>query len=643
MNAPAELSAVVSAWKAQLRPAWGRMLLAFSFGTAVAALLLARNGTGRTRLLAIGLLVALLAFLLGVSLARRRLARRPNAEVVRTVRRVDSALAGQLDRALELSERALEPTEGDTKVVSTELVQLHLQRLAARLPVLQVEQLARKRAGRVSLIATLGGTAGFIIAWLFAVHLFEGFDVLVATGKRAPLTMQHLDIDSVLVQPPGYLRASSEQLEFDSNTAQPEGSQVVVRGVPRHAGRALHLSDGAHEVPFVNDGQGGLVAHYLLERSVSLSVVERLGDVIIPERSRLSIEAIADEPPEAELDGAPKHIPLEGAEEIDLNYNVTDDHGIRQLELVLRSGSREERRTLSRLDGETRHFAGAHVLFTQDPFIASSFGPVEIFVAARDDNNRPGAKWGQSAVITLDKPSVGRPQVRRYEAFREVRDRLVDWLANATQQAAPEFINTVAAANATSNGAASTTPAAAAMASLVDLEDKLKVDRSIRRALLSFVRAQHQKLTRPAASRQQRIDTLSETTLALDSAMEALSRKDSEHVAIQLADVAIEIEAGAKAALANEQREQGVSRIRAGLGTLMTGSAELKRLGTLGADLGEIAKAGATRIERAFKANDFENVQRAASFLAERLRRPSSSFVGGGRPGVESMRRSTRR
>jgi hypothetical protein len=648
------LTAAISAWNSQLRPASRRLFLSLAVVIDLAALLVARQGTKAARLLALVLFGTTLLWLVASQWVRRRREQRPSTQAITTVRRVDRGLAEQLQRALELAARherdATQPAQHVTPPeqsgpaapeprassnISSELVALHLQRLATKLPRAAVDELARTRAARITFLATLGTVVACVGAWAFSVRLFEGFDVLIARDNRAPLPIQLLDVDSVVVQPPAYLRMSPESLDIDVNTAQPEGSQVIVRGTPRHAGRVLQLWDGRSGVPFLNDGQGGLVAHYVVEQSVNLTIVERLGEVIIPERAKLSIETIPDEPPEVELEGAPKHIALEDAEHIELNYSARDDHGLRELDLVLRSGAREERRVLTRLDGETRRFASAHVLFPHDAFLTTSYGAVDVFIAARDDNNRPGSKWGHSAVLTLDKPSLGRAQVQRYQAFREARDQLVDtlaqWMGDAAQAGAHEL--------ASAPPASATVPTTA----LGELEHRLNADRSVRRALLAFVRAQHQKLLRVTNSRQQRLDTLSEVTLALDVGMEAVAHKDAEHVALQLADVAIEVEAGAKAAQQSEQREQGISRIKAAISTLGTGASELKQLGLLGADLGEIATAGTRRIERAFSASDYDNVQRAASFLAERLRRPSPSFVGGGRAGVESMRRQSRR
>ena len=67
----------------------------------------------------------------------------------------------------------------------------------------------------------------------------------------------------------------------------------------------------------------------------------------------------------------------------DVAYKVGDDHGLRSVELVLRSGAREERRVLSHLDGDSRTDRGAKRISADDPFFDKAYAPVEITVEAR--------------------------------------------------------------------------------------------------------------------------------------------------------------------------------------------------------------------------------------------------------------------
>src|SRR6202035_1372543 len=112
----------------------------------------------------------------------------------------------------------------------------------------------------------------------------------------------------------------------------------------------------------------------------------------------------------------------EETEDLPIKYEATDDHGLREVHLVLRSGTREERRVLAHLDGETQSSKGGQMLKLRDPFLRKSHAPVE----AKDNDPLTGPKWGASPALTLIPPDVGEPEARRLAGLRAVRDALVD-------------------------------------------------------------------------------------------------------------------------------------------------------------------------------------------------------------------------
>ena len=89
-------------------------------------------------------------------------------------------------------------------------------------------------------------------------------------------------------------------------------------------------------------------------------------------------------------------------------------------------------------------------------------------------------------------------------------------------------------------------------------------------------------------------------------------------------------------AQAPADRERGLARIAAANEVLSEGGTHLSKLGSLGADLGEIVENGVRRIRRAKGQNDFFHAELAARDLAARLRNPVPSFSGGAGGGVEA-------
>ena len=213
--------------------------------------------------------------------------------------------------------------------------------------------------------------------------------------------------------------------------ALPFGTSITVRGEPLHAGRRLLLSDGTTEVPFVEDGAGAVVARWSLAQSGTLRVVARFGDVVIPQIGSAGAQrpSPTTRPSCASRERRSEIRLVEEVEDIPIKYEATDDHGLREVHLVLRCGAREERRVLARLDGETRTDAGGQILKLRDPFLRKNHAPVEITVEAKDNDPLSGPKWGASEAITVVPPDVGEPEARRLDALRKLRDAMVDSLA----------------------------------------------------------------------------------------------------------------------------------------------------------------------------------------------------------------------
>ena len=106
------------------------------------------------------------------------------------------------------------------------------------------------------------------------------------------------------------------------------------------------LSDGHLEVPFTTDGTDGQVARWTVAGTTTLHIAARFGDVLIREPEPLDVKSVPDAVPLVVLEGAPRRVELADLDRLELRYLAVDDHGLREVNLVLRSGGREERRVL---------------------------------------------------------------------------------------------------------------------------------------------------------------------------------------------------------------------------------------------------------------------------------------------------------
>ncbi len=642
------LHELAKAWSSVTRSSRSRSALAGLGFVWVLALLAARHGTPRARLAAACAIAASIGVAVAWRWAERRRLRAPDVLLRGLARRVDRARADRALRALSLFGATGEAAAG----VSQELAHLHVARALAELPSDRILARASRVAGRVSTVAIIVAVSAVALAVANAWSVLEGGDILVAHRGVAPVSMQWLDGLELGARPPDYLHESEIHESAFSPLALPFGTQLTLRGAPLHTGRRLLLSDGTVEVPFVEDGAGAVVARWSLTYSATLHVVARFGDVVIPDPGALPLVSIPDQTPVVHLETAPRQVHLvDESEDLPIRYQASDDHGLREVHLVLRSGAREERRVLAHLDGETKTDSGGRALRLRDPFLKRSHAPVEITVEAKDNDPLNGPKWGASEAVTVIPPDVGEPEAKRLEALRRLRDQLVDALAWRLH-------------SAEDNGVHGAPGAAARAAHLADenkrtLEDERLVDEVLSGTYAgvrvpsrtsAMLLAQQHKLRLavdaeargPAAARHSAAVAATERfVLVADAVVRGLGVRDTRDAAKELADVADDLAVGANQMQADaaDMRARGAVRMDAATLVLRAGGSAMERLGALGRDLGEIVSADCARVTRARAVPDLFHAELAARDLAARMRQPDPSFGSrgsGDRAGGES-------
>ena len=585
---------------------------------------LARIGTPLARITTGSLLLGSIALFFVRWWKERRDWFDPRRTLERTLLPADKKLGERALRALSLVQR----THREDGAGSKELAQVHFERLLARASVDAVAEAADRRATtfrRISLALVLAAFAALAVG---PPRVLEGIDVLLARGGRAPVPMPWLDALRVTAQPPSYLRQSDRHL-FPSIPARlPAGTLLSIHGVPLRDGRQLVLTDGDGEVPFVSDGRGGVVARWTVERDAELVVAARFGKVLIEEPDKVTVENQPDELPVVTLEGAPKTLKLADVSRVELRYEALDDHGLRQVDLVLRSGGREERRTLAKLDGNKTSERGGHALTPRDPFLRRMFLPVVVTVEARDDDPVGGPKWGVSEAITLIPPAVGEPEANRYAALLGARNLTTDFLAWQMLEKGE-----LAAKDRSMEERRRAERVADAMQNAVDdVYGGLTVPDGLRAFLLGQMRILT-RAPRPGESVQRKTE---EVVLGVDVALSTVATHDAQSVAKRLGDVAEEAAAGAEQARESEKRKLGLTRLDSAIAALDEGAERLGTLGALGRDLGSVTLADLGRVKRARKSEDLFHAELAARHLAARLRRPTPSFGSAQRGGVES-------
>jgi len=596
------------------------------------ALLLARHGTPGSRIVAVACMGLAIAGSILRESRRRRVLRNASGIVRLVAQGVDRSGAAQLARALAwVGDDGVAPPAG----TSPELARLHIERIVERLGSDRVVGRAARLARQARLLALVvgAGAAGILVtsAW----PLFEGADVLVAVGAIAPVRVSWLDGVEITTRLPEYLHGEESTIEgMRQFLVVPYGTAITLHGAARHPGRSLVLAVGAAEIPLVEDGAGAWGVHLRAADSGALRVGARFGDVVIYEPDSLSLEVVPDQPPRVRLDGAPREQRLADADHaIALRYQATDDHGLREVELVLRAGSREERRALAGLDGETSSFSGAELLDVRDPFFRNTHVPIEVTVEAKDNDPLLGPKWGASAAIVLVPPDIGETETRRLAALRDLRDVLVDTLAWRLERPLPTSDVGAWVSQDRARAASGDSKLDAVLARKVGgLRVPARVRAILRAAAEKVKRSLGAEQRSPSAATRTRVVAETERLiLSVDAVVQGLASQDARSVARQLGDVVEEIVRGALEAQTEESRARGEQAISASIPIAEAGGRAMAGLGALGQDLGELVAADLLRVSRARDQSDFFHAELAARDLAARLHEPDPSFGGGQR------------
>lgn len=618
-------------WSGHTDGASRRMCWAAAFSGIFAATLIGRIGTDWSRAAAAAAVVVgvVPAIVRRALLARR--AQDPRAVMHATIMRTEPELARAALRALALTTQ----TKADASRGSTTLADLHFGRLLGRVDLVSLDARANRFAWAATGVGLAVATIAFGVIIIDPFRVVEGADVLFARAGRAPLDVTWTQPPRLSAEPPSYLGQRRELLRSYFPAELHDGTVLTVSLDPLREGRQLVLTDGATEVPFVDDGDDGLVARWTVGGDATLRIAARFGDVLIYEPRALPLFAIADHAPNVRLDGAPATYRLLEKPKIPLHWEAIDDHGLREVTLVLRAGDREERRQLSKLSGGVAVDRGGMELLSDDSFIKASYLPVEVTVEALDNDPITGPKWGRSDPIVLLPPQIGEREALRYAAVERARDAVADALAARLDAGAPKAADRATYATAEKKSHA-------LLAKQIDeVLDGDFAGLRLSGRLAALVRGQIEQLDKAVAAlgegdlakaHQNLVTRTENALLAIDSGLRFMGRRDTQEAALKLADVATDAAKAIDLSRTAAERERAVRRLDADRVVLREGGQNLLGLGGLGLDLGEIVQNGLRRVQRAWEPGDRHHAKLAAEDLAARLRNPDPSFgsAGGG-------------
>lgn len=615
----ARASDIARSYRRQLSFPYRMAMVTALLSSFVVWMLVARVGLPWARITAaLGMVLGVVG-VLAIGRIKTRRWSQPDRALFLALRRLDLPLAERARRAfatyrrLKSTERVQSTDRVHSSNESPELAAVHLNRVLDKVPLDELRAkgraVRRLRLGLIVPVLVVG--LGFF--WTQPLLLLEGVDVLFAHKGVGPFPIAYTADVQVTAELPAYLDGTGKKRPVSPElTAVPQGSEIEVNVLPRVAGRKLLLTDGVQEIPLVSDGKGGLVARWMADAPAVLRVATRLGDVLLLDGNTTMVSPIEDQAPRVRLVGAPTTKKLEEVEEIELDFTAMDDHGITQIDLVVQSGQRVVREELARLDGRKMVHRGAYRLPPDHEILRRAFLPVRVRVEARDGNTATGPSWGKSeAIVLLPKP-LGQDMADRHRNLRAFRAALTKYLADDVRAARLSRVEAEEFREAARGEL---------RAAFVELEAELLESNQVPEHTLSFLKAQLEALTRKGAERSSSEAVL----LAADALIADIGQREAKQLSQDLGSAVEEI-----AVQAREIRHDSKNIIESGLADLVDGveqgAKQLREVGTLGLDLGSVARGDLARIFASLEKKEYGRAEMAAIHLAERLKRATPSF-----------------
>jgi hypothetical protein len=398
----------------------GAGLLAFAIASLV-------TGPAPSALVLAVVWLAIGALALGGSwLAVARHAPVRGSAIAARIRRVDAALAQRFRSSLELA--------GDPVVIATapDLVEAHARSVARDL-----ERVSPARAIPWSSVFTLPFLVA-IGAAVLAVVVLAAFDgarigayalthpgARADSGGRIAAVVDRVEARLVF---PGYLDLEPIALPSAGDLEVPRGTTIELVVHPRISARTASVELGAEKVRLRLEGEswhGSVIAR----ESGWLRITLEEDGVALTDARQRRVTATADHAPEVFFLEPDSDRVIELADEIRIDWEATDDHGVRAVDLIVRTPAGEQRRRLARTSsGETSARGSDYVRATM--FGLAPGQTMELRIEATDGDTVVGPNIGRSQIRKLEIASEASRRAAEIDEASALLDLAVDALAD---------------------------------------------------------------------------------------------------------------------------------------------------------------------------------------------------------------------
>lgn len=387
--------------------------------------------------LALAVLLALAA--VSVFLPLRRL-----AGVEDAARRVGRAFPELSSDVLTASQLALRPERA--RAFSADLVAGHIAQVLGRLELLPASEVfpARKVAGAFGLLAASGLAAA--IAGLAAPGVMgDGLRALAASPAVSMARTRTVELPdpvvgdmSIVLRYPDYLGRPERRMGTTSGgLLVPLGTTVLVEGrsLIEGASRGEIALPGGGSEPLAVFENGTVRGRFVVGAGGDFFLrLQRDDDLLQGPPRRLEIEP--DLPPTVRLVHPTGEIEVDEHGSILLEFEAEDDHAIGRVDLVVRGGGVDLRRTILRAGDGVRRMRQRYRFDLQSVRLADT-EPLEIELEIFDGDTIRGPKPGKTAILRARVLTRLGRHLGVIEEQNRALDALVDLLATRLEDPPP--------------------------------------------------------------------------------------------------------------------------------------------------------------------------------------------------------------
>jgi hypothetical protein len=387
------------------------------------------------------------------------------ADTARELQQADSGFRNDIVAALEFARRLLEEPEasdrelGFSRVIAREHVDQTVRRVEERAESGQLSHLLPTRSWGPPSMAASGGVAVLLAVGLLAPGSFSeialspvhwGADRTEETDTIVRPILGNLRLQ---ISAPGYTGKGRRTEPFSSGHIRAvAGSEVTLTGQPLLSNytsleMVISTGDGERSLPLKSRSGGGVGASMVVTQSGHYQLqATREDGTVITDGVQRDIDVIPDEAPNVSITSHQGEVEVSPEDVLDIEYTVSDDFGIQELERVhffAGDEASKDARPLkpSALQNSDPETVDGSLELDLRPLTLRPKDVVIFQIRATDNNSLTGPGVGKSQRLVL---RVSSPEDKHLELLREQADLseallevLADYLASPMGEREP--------------------------------------------------------------------------------------------------------------------------------------------------------------------------------------------------------------